>query len=200
MRYRSIALLVPLLAGTLIISACAGVMKSKPTESNFEKPRVSLASFQVPQYDGFWYYGKDIDPTMGQAGNHGAPLPMSFLFKVDNPNPYPVRISNLTYSISFEGFTLKTVNNQDDYWIPADGSDHIRSNTMITVRSAILSLKVASGFKLKEKGWSAPEALQRWWSKIPKAEVPVRVTRGRVAFQANGVSEVVTFEGIYPSQ
>jgi hypothetical protein len=200
MRYRSIVLLVPLLAGILIISACAGMMKTKPTQSNFEKPEVSLASFQVPQYDGFWYYGKDIEPTMGQAGNHGAPLPMSFLFRVKNPNPYPVKISNLTYSISFEGFTLKTVNNQDEYRIPAKGTDQIRSSTMITVRSAILSLKVANAFKLKEKGWSAPQALKRWWSKIPKAQVPVQVKQGRVAFQANGVSEVVTFEGAYPSQ
>ncbi|MCF8085334.1 MAG: LEA type 2 family protein [Desulfohalobiaceae bacterium] len=198
MRYRAIAPLIPLLAAVLILSACAGMKKTKPSASNFQKPEVSLASFQVPQYDGYWYYAKSIEPTMGQAGNHGAPLPMSFLFRVDNPNPYPVKISNLNYSISFEGFTLKTVNNQDDYWIPAKGSDHIRSTTMITVRSAILSLKVASGFKLKEKGWSAPEALQRWWSKIPKSQVPVQVKRGRASFQADGVSKVVTFEGTYP--
>ena len=198
MRYGSVALLIPLLAGVLLISACAGMMKTKPTQSNFQKPEVSLASFQVPQYDGFWYYGKDIEPTMGQAGNHGAPLTMSFLFRVENPNPYPVKISNLSYSISFEGFTLKTVNNQDEYWIPEKGTDHIRSTTMITVRSAILSLKVANAFKLKEKGWSAPQALKRWWTKIPKAQVPVQVKQGRVAFQANGVSEVATFKGTYP--
>jgi hypothetical protein len=194
------ALLVPLLAGALLISACAGMMRTTPSASSFQKPEVELASFQVPQYDGYWYYGKDIEPTMGQAGNHGAPLPMSFLFRVSNPNPYPVMISSLSYSISFEGFTLKTVNNQDEYWIPAKATDHVRSNTMITVRSAILSLKVTSGFKLKEKGWSAPEALQRWWTKIPRLEIPVRVEQGRASFQADGVSEVVNFEGIYPSQ
>jgi hypothetical protein len=198
MRYRAIAPFIPLLAAVLILSACAGMMKTKPSASNFQKPEVSLASFQVPQYDGYWYYGKGIEPTMGQAGNHGAPLPMSFLFRVDNPNPYPVKVTNLSYTISFEGFELKTVNNNDEYWIPAEGTDHIRSNTMITVRSAILSLKVASGFKLKEKGWSAPQALERWWTKVPKLEVPVQVVQGRAAFQANGVSEVTGFEAAYP--
>jgi hypothetical protein len=192
------ATFVLLLAAALILSACAGMKKTKPSASNFQKPEVSLASFQVPQYDGFWYYGKGIEPTMGQAGNHGAPLPMSFLFEVENPNPYPVKISSLSYSISFEGFTLKTVNNQDEYWIPAKGTDHIRSNTMITVRQSILSLKVASAQQLEEKGWSAPEALKRWWTKIPKAQVPVQVKQGRAAFQADGVSEIVSFEGAYP--
>jgi len=197
MRYRWLATLVPLLAAALILSACAGMKKTKPSASNFQKPEVSLASFQVTQNEGFWYY-KGIEPTMGEAGSHGAPLPMSFLFKVDNPNPYPVKISNLSYTIEFEGFQLKTVNNNDDYWIPAKGTDHIRSNTMLTVHAAILSLKVAGGFKLKEKGWSAPEALKRWWTKVPPMEVPVRVVEGRVAFEADGVSEVATFKGVYP--
>ncbi|MCF8030180.1 MAG: LEA type 2 family protein [Desulfohalobiaceae bacterium] len=198
MRYSTAATFVLLLAAALILSACAGMKKTKPSASNFKKPEVSLASFQVPQYDGFWYYSKGIEPTMGEAGNRGAPLPMSFLFEVKNPNPYPVKISSLTYSIAFEGFTLKTMNNQDEYWIPAKGTDHIRSNTMITVRQSILSLKVASAQQLEEKGWSAPQALKRWWTKVPKLQVPVQVKQGRVNFQADGVSEIVSFEGTYP--
>ena len=198
MPYRSVIIFLPLLAAALLLSGCAGMKTAKPTASGFQKPEVSLASFYVPQFDGFWYYAESVEPTMGQAGNHGAPLPMSFLFRVDNPNPYPVRMDNLKYTVSFEGFSLKTVNNNDDYWIPAKGTDHIRSTTMITVRSAILSLKVASGFKLKERGWTAPEALERWWTRIPMLEVPVRVEEGRASFRADGVSEVATFEGIYP--
>ena len=198
MPYRSVAIFLSLLAAALLLSACAAKKTTQPSASDFQKPDISLASFQVPQFDGYWYYDKSIEPTMGEAGDHGAPLPMSFLFRVDNPNPYPVKIDNLSYTVSFEGFSLKTVNNNDDYWIPAEGTDHIRSTTMITVRSAILSLKVASGFKLKEKGWTAPQALERWWNKIPMLEVPVQVEEGRAAFHANGVSEVATFEGTYP--
>ncbi|MFH0844765.1 MAG: hypothetical protein V1930_04760, partial [Pseudomonadota bacterium] len=79
-----------LLCGLVVVFAsCAGVMTS-PTASNFKDPVITLASFEVPQYDGYWYYAKAVKPTKGDPDDRGAPLPMSFVFNIQNPNPYPV--------------------------------------------------------------------------------------------------------------
>ena len=186
-----------LLGLTLLLASCAGV-QSKPSESNFQKPTVSLELFEVPQYDGYWYYSGKVEPTKGQAGDHGAPLPMSFLFNIENPNPYPVKLQDYRFTVSFEGFDLITVNNNDEYWIPAGKTDQIRANTMITARSALLSLLVTGGFELKEKGWSPWDALERWWTKVPNYEVPVTLKDGSATFAADGVSQVVPFSLTFP--
>lgn len=179
---------------------CAEKKLVTPNQSNFKTPSVTLESFEVPQYDGYWYYSKKIKPTKGQPGDRGAPLPMSFLFKIDNPNPYPIKLSDIKFTVNFEGFDLITPTNFDGYYIPANGSDHVRINTMITVRSALLSLLVTGGFKLKEKGWSPWQALERWWTKIPTMEIPVVVKDGAATFTVDGVEQVVAFEDKYPKE
>ena len=79
---------------------------------------------------------------------------MSFLFSVQNPNPYPILLEGIQFTVNFDNdFDVVTVNNQDSYWIPAGKTTNVRTTTMITVRSALLSLLVTGGFKLKEKGW-----------------------------------------------
>lgn len=182
----------------LFFMACAGLIK--PNAANFKAPVISMDSFSVPQYDGYWYFSKKIKPTKGEAGNHGAPLPMSFLLSVNNPNPYPVLLEGIRFTVSFEGFEVITVHNNDAYWIPAQKTDQIRLNTMITTRSTLLSLLVTGGFKLKEKGWSPWDALQRWWTKVPVQEIPVHLKEGSATFKAGEVTKVVAFDLCYPSK
>jgi hypothetical protein len=181
----------------LLFSSCA-TTDTKPSAENFQPPQLALDSFQVTQYDGYWYYSKDVPPTKGEAGDHGAPLPMSFVFAVNNANPYPVKLDGFRFTVSFEGFDLITVNNDNMYWIPAETRDYVSAQTMITTRSALLSLLVTGGFQLKEKGWSPWDALKRWWNKVPTLEVPVTVKDGSATFTADGVSQVIPFEFVYP--
>ena len=47
----------------------------------------------------------------------------------------------MTFTVVFDKeFSLVTYNNQDEYWIPAGKTDQVRATTLITVRSALLSL------------------------------------------------------------
>lgn len=188
-----------LIAAIGVFMGCAGKTIT-PTQSNFKSPIVTLESFEVPQYDGYWYYSKKIEPTKGKPGDRGAPLPMSFLFSIENPNPYPVKLSDIKFTVNFEGFDLITPTNFDEYYIPANSKDHVRINTMITVRSALLSLLVTGGFKLKEKGMSPWEALERWWTMVPTMEIPVVVKDGAATFSADGVEKVVSFQDKYPKE
>jgi len=195
MNKKLVLLTVMVFAFGAVFASCAG-MQVKPTAANFKMPTVTLSSFEVPEYDGYWYYGGKIKPTKGEAGDRGAPLPMSFVFDVQNPNPYPVLLEGITFTVAFDNdFQLVTLNNTDSHWIPAGKTNQVRIDTMITVRSALLNLLVTSGYKLKEHGWSAWDALERWWKGVPDYSVPVKVTEGAFTFKADGLLKVLPFEG-----
>ncbi|MBI9077262.1 MAG: hypothetical protein JEZ02_17780 [Desulfatibacillum sp.] len=183
----------------LIIFMCLGLvsayaMAPKPSVKNFVDPVVTLELFEVPQYDGFWYYSNKNEPTKGTADNRGAPLPMSFLFAIENPNPYPLSLEGLKFTVTADGFDLVTVNNDDTYLIPAKSTDYVRVTTMITARSALLSLMVTGGFQLQEQGMTPWEALEKWWTGLAGYTQPVVLKGGTAIFNAGEVSKVLPFE------
>ena len=194
MMKKKLAVMMVLLFGlAMVLASCAALQK--PTASNFKNPVITLEEFMVPQYDGYWYYGAKTKPDKGKAGNHGAPLPMTFLFNIQNPNPYPVMLDGFRFTVAFDKeFPLVTVNNQDAYWLPAGKTDQVRATTMITTRSALLSLLVTAGYKLKAKKWSPWDALERWWTGVPDFSVPVTVDEGSFTFTAGGVTRTLPFK------
>jgi len=198
MHKKSIILLTALMFGIgLIFISCTGV-QVKPTAANFKAPVITLESFEVPQYDGYWYYGGKTKPAKGKAGNHGAPLPMSFLFNVKNPNPYPILLDGYKFTVAFdEVFDLVTVNNMDSYWIPPGKTTHVRSHTLITVRSGLLALLVTGGYKLKARGWSPWQALEKWWKGASGYAIPITVHEGAFTFRANGVTKILPFKATF---
>jgi len=194
---KRLALIITLFFVTAVaLTACATM--GKPTAENFQAPVVTLESFEVPQYDGYWYYAGNVKATKGSDGDHGAPLPMSFLLSIKNPNPYPILLESVTYTVAFDKeFDLYSGNDSTGYWIPAGMTDHVRLNTMITVRSALMSVLVTGGFKLKAKGWSPWDALQRWWEGVPNMTVPVTLKEASLSFKADGVLKVIPFEATF---
>ncbi len=184
---------------TTVAFMLVGCVTTRPSESNFKDPVITLEMFDVPQYDGYWYYAGAVEPTKGEKGDHGAPLPMSFLFNVQNPNPYTIAMDGIRFTVAFDKeFDLVTVNAQDTCLIPAQSTDQIRVTTMITARSALLALLVTSGFKLQAKGWSPWEALDRWWKGVPDASVPVTLKDGTASFRADGVTRAVSVQAEFP--
>ncbi|MCD6305444.1 MAG: hypothetical protein J7M32_04055 [Deltaproteobacteria bacterium] len=192
---KRLALMTVLIFGLSVALMSCVTTQVKPTEKNFIAPKVSLERFEIPQYDGYWYYAKSVKPTKGDAGNRGAMLPMSFLFNVENKNPYPILLDGITFTVKFDkDFAVVTYTCNDQYWIPAGKSDHIRATTLITARSALLSLLVTGGFKLKEKGWSPWDALERWWKGVPEGTTPVHIAECSFSFSADGVSKTYPYE------
>ncbi|MFH1489400.1 MAG: hypothetical protein ABII06_10885 [Pseudomonadota bacterium] len=198
MMKKKLAMMMILIFGTaMVLASCAALQK--PTASNFKNPVITLEEFMVPQYDGYWYYSGKTKATQGKDDDRGAPLPMTFLFNIQNPNPYPVLLDGFKFTVAFDKeFSLVTVNNQDAYWIPAGKTDQVRATTMITVRSALLSLMVTAGFTLKEKNWTPWQALERWWKGVPEYTVPVTVHEGSFTFTADGVTRTLPFKAEIP--
>lgn len=195
---KKLALRMVLIFGLAVVFASCAGMVAKPTASNFKTPVITLESFMVPQYDGYWYYSKKIKALKGKPGDRGAPLPMTFLFNIKNPNPYPVLLEGYKFTVNFDGFDLVTVNNDDSYWIPAGKTSQVRATTMITVRSALLSLLVGGGFKLKAAKMNVWQALEKWWTGVPVYSVPVTVHESSFTFMAGGVTKTIPFKAKFP--
>jgi len=192
---KRLALMTVLIFGLSVALMSCVTTQVKPTDKNFIAPSVTLESFEVPQYDGYWYYAKAVKPTKGQPDDRGAMLPMSFLFNVENKNPYPIVLDGITFTVKFDKeFAMVTYTCTDQYWIPAGKSDHIRATTLITARSALLSLMVTGGFKLKAKGIGPFDALEKWWKGVPDGTTPVHISEASFSFSADGVSKTYPYE------
>ena len=191
-------LLIALIFGMGALFASCAAVQVKPTAANFKAPTIAIEMIEVPQFDGYWYYGGNIKPTKGKAGNHGAPLPVAITFNITNPNPYPVFLDGYIFSLAFEGFELITVRGYETQWIPADKTNQLRATTLVTTRSALLILGAVSGHQLKAKGMNPWSAMEKWWTTISDMAFPINITDGTFAFSANGVTKRFAFKGTYP--
>ncbi len=194
---KSLMLLVVLLFGFgMVFSSCVTTETPvKPNNSNFVAPKIELASFEVPQYDGYWYIAKKVKPTMGEAGDRGAFLPMAFTFKITNNNLYPINLEEIKYSVVFDkDFTVMTTADQISNWIPAGKSDEVKVTTLITVRSALLGLLLANKVQLEKHGWKQWDTLEKWWKGVPEGTVPVTLTECGFTFTAGDVVQVYPYK------
>jgi LEA14-like dessication related protein len=180
-----------------MLSGCAGTMVT-PSQQNFKAPVVTLDSMEVAHAFGYWYFSKKVQPTKGKPDNVGAPLDLAFIFNIENPNVYPVKMENLKFTVAFEEFDLNTVASTDTMWIPAGKTNQVRVHAHFDVRQSLLSLLVTGGFKLKAKGTNAWDQLEKWWTGIPEYDVPVHVNAGSALFKADGLTQVITFNATFP--
>jgi hypothetical protein len=192
---KKLALITVLIFGlSAALMSCVGV-PVKPNESNFVAPKIELESFSVPFYDGYWYIAASTKPTKGDAGDRGAFLPMSFVFKITNTNAYPINLEEIKYSVVFDKeFVMMTAADQMSNWIPPGKSDEVRVTTMITARSALVGLLLANAVALKAKGWNPWDTLEKWWKGVPEGTTPVTLTECAFTFTADGVMRVYPFK------
>jgi hypothetical protein len=179
-----------------LMTGCAAMQK--PSDSNFKSPTVTLSHVELEHYFGWWFYGAKVKPTKGKAGNNGAPLDYAFIFEITNPNNYPVMLDGFSFSVAFEEFGLNRVIAPETMWIPAGKTNQIRVHALFGVRAVQMSLLVTGGFKLKEKGVSFWDALEKWWTGAPNFSFPLNVNEGSAVFTADGVTRVVPFNATFP--
>ena len=180
-----------------MLLGCAGMMVT-PTQQNFKAPVVTLDSMEVAHAFGYWYYAKKVEPTKGKPDDVGAPLDLAFIFNIENPNEYAVKMESLKFTVAFEEFDLNTVASTDTMWIPAGKTNQVRVHAHFDVRQSLLSLLVTGGFQLKAKGTNAWDQLEKWWTEIPEYTVPVHVNAGSAVFKADGLTQVTTFKATFP--
>jgi len=179
----------------LVFGAEKGV---KSTPKKFKPPVVTLNRIEVANYWGYWFYGAKVEVTRGKAGNNGSPLGLNFIFDIKNPNPYPVALESLNFTVAFEDYDLNTVGSQEVMWIPAGKTNELRVSAMLGLWEAFMSAGVTGGLRLQEKGIAVHDQLEKWWTNIPDFSFPVQVKEGSAVFKADNVTSVSSFSATYP--
>jgi hypothetical protein len=192
-----------LLAGVCLLLVLPGLVfgaekEVKTTPKNMKNPVVTLNRVEVANYWGYWFYDAKVAVARGKAGNNGAPLGLNFIFNIKNPNPYPVALESLNFTVAFEDFDLNTVGSQEVMWIPAGKTNELRIPAMLGLFEAFMSVGVTGGFRMQEKGIAVHDQLEKWWTTIPDFSFPVQVKEGSAVFKAGKMTGVTAFSATYP--
>ncbi|CAB1075627.1 hypothetical protein JY97_13935 [Alkalispirochaeta odontotermitis] len=183
----------------LILAAISGcVSVNKPDENNFRDPLIGLDYVEVSYYAGFYYFSKDVEPTRGAADNYGAPLLMTFVYKIHNPNLYPIMLDGFSFAVKFEGFKINNVMYPVAMWIPEGKTNLLRVPAMFDTRQTLLALIMPEAGKLKAKNMSPWTALEKWWTGAPDFSFPISATEGSAVFRAGHIKRAVPFAARYP--
>ena len=180
----------------VLLSGCASM--SKPSDSNFKTPVVTLDYVDVAHYFGWWYYSPKIKPAKGKAGHNSAPLDYSFVFNIENPNSFPVLLDGFKFACVLDGYELNSGYSTETMWIPAGKTNQLKVEVMYDFRGAQLSLLIVAGQELKAKGVSFWDVIEKIWIQAPDFTFPIGVAQGSAVFKAGGLTKVATFEGAYP--
>ncbi|MBU3901696.1 hypothetical protein KKF25_03570 [Patescibacteria group bacterium] len=192
-----------LLVGVCLLLVVPGLLFSagkevKATEKKMKNLVVTLNRVEVAHYWGYWFYGSKVQVTRGKAGNNGAPLGLNFIFDIKNPNPYPVALESLNFTVAFEDFDLNTVGSQEVMWIPGGKTNELRVSAMLGLFEAFMSVGVTGGFQLQQKGIAVHDQLEKWWMGVPDFSFPVQVKEGSAVFKVGNVTGVTAFSATYP--
>jgi hypothetical protein len=181
---------------TALVSGCASVRE--PDENNFKDPLLGLDHVEISYYAGYYYFSNEVTPTRGKADDYGSPMLMTFVYKIHNPNLYPIMLDGFSFGVKFEGFKVNNVIFPVDMWVPAGKTNLLRVPAMFDTRQALLALIMPEAEKLNDKKLSPWDALERWWTGAPDFSYPISVVEGSAVFRAGYVTRAVAFAAKYP--
>ena len=185
--------------GILFFAALTGCVSVRtPDENNFRDPLIGLDHVEISYYAGFYYFSSEVTPTRGKADNYGAPLLMTFVYKIHNPNLYPIMLDGFSFAVKFEGFKVNNVISPVAMWIPDGKTNLLRVPAMFDTRQTLLALIMPEAAKLNHKKMSPWDALEKWWTGAPDFSYPISATEGSAVFRAGHLIRAVPFAAKYP--
>jgi len=185
--------------GIIFIAALSGCVSVRtPDENNFRDPLIGLDHIEISYYTGYYYFSSEVTPTRGKADNYGAPLLMTFVYKIHNPNLYPIMLDGFSFAVKFEGFKVNNVISPVAMWIPDGKTNLLRVPAMFDTRQTLLTLIMPEAAKLNHKKISPWDALEKWWTGAPDFSYPIYASEGSAVFRAGHVVRAVPFAGHYP--
>ena len=176
---------------TVLVIGCGGMQK--PSRDNFQPPEIALVHVEISYYTGYYYFSSTVKPTRGATGDYGAPLQLSFIYEITNPNAYPVMLEAFRFTVLFEDFELITVNSPEFMWIPGGKTNQLRVPATLDTRQAFVNLQLAGALKLKQKNQTAWEVLEKWWTQAPDFSFQISAAQGSAIFKAADIVQVVPF-------
>jgi len=198
MNKKLVAMTVVLFGLGVVLASCAGMM-TKPTESNFKAPTVALDSIQLSFYEGFWYYAKaDVAKGKAPAGGGSSPITMDFVFNVTNFNAYSVKLDSCRFTLYFDDYELRVVNDLNPMWIPPGKTNSKVMSVTLTPFSTYVKFLLANKQLAAERGDEPWAMIEKWWTEMPEMSFPIDLKEGAFAFSADSLVKVVPVDVRYP--
>ncbi len=187
-----VAMIAMFVVGAVFMS-CATMQTIPPKD-----PVIKLEMIEIPQYFGFWVVPKDAKLAQGKIEKDmSSPLPVAFILSIENPNSEPIMLENIKFSVSFEEFEVNTVMASETQWIPAGKTNELRLIAMQSPNAVAGALLLPGAMKLKKRGVTHWQLIEKWWAEAPNMSFPISVTEGAATFEIGGKTVVVPFGGTF---
>ena len=127
-------------------------------------------------------------------------LVLAFIFKIKNPNTYPVMMDSIKFTVKFEKTELDEIKLNEVMWIPSGKVNELRAYSLLDAQSARLNLLVEEGETLKKKNISLWSVIKKYWTEIPQLKNPISVIDGKAEFKAKNKTKIVAFSAAYTKE
>lgn len=185
-----------LLILSLIAFAVSGMTGCKPgllPTDEAGKPKITLERVEVMSY----FPWVDLPAR--------TPLALGFVFNINNPSGYDVKLDNIKFSVSFEAapnkyIEINTPTYYDQIYFPHNTTSQYRIVTVTDSATIRLTLLVAQAPKIQEWNLKVADVIKEWYTKIGDFAFGIKVSEGMAVFNTEKGDVFVPFEGKFPKK
>ncbi len=187
---RILMMLLILIFGVWGLTACKpGLL---PTEEA-GKPKVILDRVEVMSY----FPWTDLPAR--------TPLALGFVFNIDNPSGYNIKLDNIKFTFSFEAapnkyIEIATPTYYDQIYFPPKTTSQYRIVSVLDSATIRLTLLVAQAPKIKALGLQPADVIKNWYTKIGDFGFGILISEGMAVFSSEKGDIFVPFEGKFPKK
>ncbi|MEW6375670.1 MAG: hypothetical protein AB1502_07760 [Thermodesulfobacteriota bacterium] len=163
-----------------------------PTE-DAGKPKVTLERVEVQSY---FPWAKLPART---------PMILGFVFNIENPSGYNIKLENFKFAISFEAAPGKDIEiaiptYYDQTYFPPNTKNQYRVVSVMDSMTMKLTLLVAQAPKIKALNLKPDDVIENWYAKIGDFGFGIKVGEGQATFSTEKGDIIVAFEGKFPKK
>lgn len=186
-----------LLISLILISfAIWGITACKPGLLPTEeagKPKVTLDRVEVQSY----FPWADLPAR--------TPMVLGFVFNIENPSGYNVKLENFKFSISFEAapgtdIEIAMPTYYDQVYFPPKTNNQYRVVSVLDSVTMNLTLLVAQAPKVKALNLKPADLIKRWYAEVGDFKFGIKVKEGQATFNTEKGDVIVPFEGKFPKK
>ncbi|MBM4278774.1 MAG: hypothetical protein FJ130_12995 [Deltaproteobacteria bacterium] len=191
---RLFLMLLIMIFGISGVMGCAGL---RPTDDT-GKPKITLERVDLMRMAPWVELPA---PTL---------MAMGFVFNVDNPSSYPIKLENCKFSVLFEApgknefMTISTATVYDQIYFAPKSVSQYRVVEFIDSGGVMRALLIPNRPAVVRLGLEVNPLTKEWFTKIATGEFPFKIKAGEgmAVFSSEGAKGdfFVPFEGIFPKK
>jgi hypothetical protein len=185
-----------LLILSLIAFAVWGMSACKPgllPTEDAGKPKVTLERVEIVSY----FPWTDLPAR--------TPLILGYVFNIDNPSGYDIKLENFKFSTFFEAvpgeyLSISTPTTYDTMYFPPKTVSQYRVVNVMDSAVINLSLLVPNAPKMQALKLKSADVIKDWYTKIQDFAFGIKVGEGQATFSTEKGDVIVPFEGKFPKK